>query len=642
MKNCIHFFYWSFLCLIITACNDHQRAKAHNQQQANADSLVSYMRTVVNPLFHDQQLDESRRIIDSLAPIVAAQKNDLLTCNLLRFQGVQLLMEKKYDSAEKILRRSLALAEAKDTSRQQVIAAKTQLADLFIETKQPDSGLAFAHEAYYLAKKTGNANLPMILLKLSSLYQDIGNGPSTRQYLFEGWNASQHSPKYKFAFASNIAKYYDDLHLFDSAALFYQQYIDNDTSFSNPYIDAVKFENQGIRLTRQGKLKEGLVYQLKALKLNREIGQLDALTLFNTGVNYSKLKQFDSAFRYYGEAEPKAKEEENYELVTRIWKRRSGDLYSQGRYQEAYAALDSAYEHFGVEVDSSFAVKARELETQYAVRSKDDEIRSLAQTNAAALQIRRQQQWIIVILCAAMVLVTILGMLWQRRRKLAEKLRQTELEQQLLRSQMEPHFIFNTLAVLQSYIRNQESEKAVRYLNQFARLLRVSLENSRQSFVPLKEEVAALENYLSLQSMRFEGSFDYHIEVYEWYEEDDLLIPPMLLQPFVENSILHGLKQIDHKGHIRIEIRKDQHLLHCVIEDNGRGLQPATHQGKPSLSTLITRERLDILSRQTRQPAGITVTDRKEKQQQGTRVELTIPFKKAGAQIGSGEKSGGF
>ncbi len=164
----------------------------------------------------------------------------------------------------------------------------------------------------------------------------------------------------------------------------------------------------------------------------------------------------------------------------------------------------------------------------------------------------------------------------------------------------------------------------------------------RQSFVPLKEEVAALENYLSLQSMRFEGSFDYRIEVYEWYEEDNLLIPPMLLQPFVENAILHGLKQIDHKGHISIEIRKDLHLLHCVIEDNGRGLQPVTHQGKASLSTLITRERLDILSRQTRQPAGITVTDRKEEQQQGTRVELTIPFKKATNQIGSGEKADGF
>lgn len=629
------------LCLIMAACQDRQSTPGQ-QQRISADSLSSFLKLVVNPLFHDQRLDESGRILDSLAPIVALQKNDLLTCNLLRFQGVQFLLEKRYDSAAIVLRKSLAIAVAKDSSQKQVIAAKTQLTDLFTDTKQNDSALAYAHEAYYLAKKIDSSNLPMILLKLSGLYQQIGNGGSTRYFLFEGWNASQRSPKYKFAFANNIAGYYDNLHYYDSANNFYQQYIDNDTSFSNPFIDAVKYENMGIRLTRRGKMKEGLVYQLKALQLNRELGQLDAQTLFNTGVNYSKLNMFDSAFRYYAEAEPKATEEENYALITRIWKRRSEDFQIQGRYREALSALDSAYEHFGSEVDSSFAVQARELETQYAVKAKDDQIRSLGRSNADALKIKHQQQWIIASLGTALILLVILGILWQRRRKLAEKLRQTELEQQLLRSQMEPHFIFNTLAVLQSFIRNKENEKAVRYLNQFARLLRVSLENSREGFVPLRDEISALENYLSLQSMRFEGSFDYEINVYEWYEEDDLLIPPMLLQPFVENAILHGIKQINYKGHISVKVAKDQHSLHCIIEDNGRGMQPVTDHNKVSLSTRITRERLTILSRETGQPAGIDITDKKVEFQQGTRVVLTIPFKKSGASIKSGAKLHGF
>ena len=623
------------LCILITggiivACSHKKKQQPVPAKQALSDSFTAYLSAKVNPLFVDQEIKASRVILDSLGPVVKQQDYYPITCSWLRFMGVQYLLEKKYDSALTFLRQSLALAAEKDSSMKMVIAAKTQLSDLFLEKKQLDSALTYARESYYLAKKYDSSRLSMILLKLTNTYSAIGDMAALRKYLFEGLWVSASLPKYRIAFANNISRYYDEVKEIDSAVQFYKNFVQSDTSFSNPYFDVVKNENLGILLTKQGRLQDGLEYQLKAMQINRELNQLDAQTLYNTAVTYSKLHRFDTANSYLNQAMALAIEEKDMQTITAVWHRRSDNYRLQGRYQEALAALDSSLTNYEHEVDSSFATKARELETQYAVKAKDDEIHNLSFANEANRKIGRQQQWIIIILGSVVILLTVLGIVLRRRRVLAEKLKQTSLEQRLLRSQMEPHFIFNTLSVLQSFIRNNEGDKAIRYLNQFARLLRVSLENSRESFVPLKDEVAALENYLSLQAMRFDGAFDYRVNVYDLYEEDDLLIPPMLLQPFVENAILHGLKQINHKGHIEVTITRELHVLHCVIDDNGSGLQPAVAPvQKKSLSTMITKERLAILSRQTHQPAGIFITDKKQENSQGTRVELHIPFKKA-------------
>lgn len=641
IRNCIPYLF--IVIVLIAACKQAPKQSAVLSQQAAADSFTNFLRTQVNPLFVNQKLSASRVILDSLAPVVKRYDYYPITCTWLRFMGLQYVMEKKYDSALPLLRQSLAIAEAKDSSLKLVIAGKTQLVDYFSNKKQLDSAITYAREAYYLAKKIDTSRLPMILLKLTDIYFNIGDMTALRQYLFEGYRVSAHEPKYRVTFANNISAYYDHLRQLDSSVQFYQNFVANDTGLSTPYYDAVKYENMGLLLTKQGKLQEGLQYQLKALQLNRELDQLDGATLFNMAVTYSKLNKFDTADYYLNQALTYATDEKDMETVTAIWRRRASNLKTQQRYREALAALDSSYNNFEMEMDSSLATKARELETKYAVKAKDDEIRALAISNEANRKLNRQQQYMIIALGGALVLAAILGIVLWRRRQLTVKLKQTALEQRLLRSQMEPHFIFNTLSVLQSFIRNNEGEKAIRYLNQFARLLRITLENSRESFVPLKDEVHALENYLSLQAMRFEGSFDYHVQVYDMYEEDELLIPPMLLQPFVENAIMHGMKQLNHKGHIEVTITKELHVLHCVIDDNGSGIQtPATPVQRRSLSTIITQERLAILSRQTKQPAGISIVDKRKEQSEGTRVVLQIPFRRTLAFNGSGEKSNEF
>lgn len=271
-----------------------------------------------------------------------------------------------------------------------------------------------------------------------------------------------------------------------------------------------------------------------------------------------------------------------------------------------------------------------ELETQYHVKEHEKHIDQL---NLEKKQVsnkleRRNLLLLISVLMMLLVaaLVIILIVMLQQRRIVAAKEKIT-LEQQLLRSQMEPHFIFNTLAVLQHMIRRQETDQSIRYLQSFAGLLQRSLENSRESLVSLVDEVSGLTYYLELQQLRFERKFTYVINIYEGYEEEELMIPPMLLQPFIENAIEHGFRGMAEGGALELHIQKQGAVLECIIEDNGWGLQDAQLQkGKRSLSGTITQERLAILGRKTRHPASLTVTDKHTQGSTGLYVRIIIPY----------------
>jgi len=195
---------------------------------------------------------------------------------------------------------------------------------------------------------------------------------------------------------------------------------------------------------------------------------------------------------------------------------------------------------------------------------------------------------------------------------------------------MEPHFIFNTLGALQSYIRIEEKEKALRYLNQFSRLLRNSLELSRESSVSLETEIETLAYYLGLQQMRYEDSFDFEIERLNEEVMQQVLIPPMLIQPFVENAILHGVAHAENRGKIAVQLELQHEALLVTITDNGPGIRTLKKQPdgkKKSLSTTISRERLEILSKEKGVEVQVNILDLHEMDSKlmGTRVELIIP-----------------
>lgn len=214
---------------------------------------------------------------------------------------------------------------------------------------------------------------------------------------------------------------------------------------------------------------------------------------------------------------------------------------------------------------------------------------------------------------------------------LAEKL---SLERRLLQSQMDPHFIFNALGNIQGMILRKDTDRAILYLGKFAKLSRKVLEQSRMKTIPLEEEIQTLKNYIELQQLRLNQSFDYQIQCNESVDQQ-IHIPPLLIQPFVENAIEHGLKPLEafQKGilFINFEEKPEENLLICIIRDNGIGLTASrkqkTDNSHRSLSTEITDERL-LLMLKDNSMAKLKIRELNidKDGQQGCMVTLSIPI----------------
>ncbi|MEM0994638.1 MAG: histidine kinase, partial [Bacteroidota bacterium] len=204
----------------------------------------------------------------------------------------------------------------------------------------------------------------------------------------------------------------------------------------------------------------------------------------------------------------------------------------------------------------------------------------------------------------------------------------TELEKVALQAQMNPHFIFNCLNSIQNFILENDQKSAVAYLARFAKLVRQNLNASVDGQVSLAEEVSLLDNYLALERERFEQGFEYDIQVDEQINPHDFHFPPMLIQPYVENAVLHGLSKLPDKGKIEIRFEKisEKEFL-VIVKDNGTGYQDgnfATAKAYKSVGMSVTQKRLKLLN--TSEDEIVTI-ENGQTDQSGTTVKIKIGMK---------------
>lgn len=208
------------------------------------------------------------------------------------------------------------------------------------------------------------------------------------------------------------------------------------------------------------------------------------------------------------------------------------------------------------------------------------------------------------------------------------------LKQRVLRSQMNPHFIFNSLTSIQSFVIRNDATMASKYLNSFARLIRLILESSRHDYISLKSEIDILNYYLDIQKMRFSDNFNFTFEIDPDLDLDRIKIPPMLAQPFIENSIEHGIQHLDKLGELNIRFVKEDERLMFELRDNGIGREASDNMNKKnifaskSLSTTIIKDRLSALNKYAKDIISYNVIDLKDDQNEaaGTQVIISIPI----------------
>ncbi len=207
------------------------------------------------------------------------------------------------------------------------------------------------------------------------------------------------------------------------------------------------------------------------------------------------------------------------------------------------------------------------------------------------------------------------------------------IESQALRAQMNPHFIFNTMSSIQDYISSNDTDAALKYLSKFAKLMRKIMDNSKQQLIAVAEEINALTLYLELEVMRFDKKFEYHINIDKTIDANYDRIPSMLIQPYVENAIIHGLLPKEGNGKISITLQRHGDTIECTIEDNGIGRTKSVEYKKnrvqqhKSMGMSITQERLDILNSSLKSNIYAEIIDLYENgEPAGTKVKLIIPL----------------
>lgn len=252
-----------------------------------------------------------------------------------------------------------------------------------------------------------------------------------------------------------------------------------------------------------------------------------------------------------------------------------------------------------------------------------------------------KRPWFWLLLTGVSILILSLAIIFRIRQikhrekiESESKVAMARNELKALRAQMNPHFVFNSLNSIQHFILTNKSADAGKYLNKFARLMRVILNNSEKSLITLREEIEYLQLYLELEEMRFENKFSWKISVADNVDIDYYEIPAMLLQPYVENAILHGLTPKKEKGHLEISLSLQKNTLICSIADDGIGREKARElrqlsrrKDHQSLGMKITHDRLELINRLHGSNLSLTITDlhQPDESPAGTRVDIFIP-----------------
>lgn len=370
--------------------------------------------------------------------------------------------------------------------------------------------------------------------------------------------------------------------------------------------------------------RESVKYNKKALHLSKEMAKNSKDYVYH---NYNLLESYNNITDAYLELEEYEIAKKYLDSTKSIINSNSATehvlYYDELRFKLNFRTKAKEYDVFNeynklkFENNKQHENKINEKLNALTVANKKEKL-FIAEKNEADLKSIK-----LIALSVFLGLLTILGYLFYRQRRFKFEKQELQMQQRLLRSQMNPHFTFNTLSAIQNQIKENQ-EGAANYLLKFSRLLRLILENSLNNYVQIEKELESLRKYIDLQLLRFPTKFNYDIILENFEEEEFLFIPPMLMQPFIENSIEHGFLGIDYKGHITIKLKLQDKFIACTIEDNGVGIIASNTNYKKSVSTKLISQ---FINKTTKR--NVVILDKKNEDitNSGVLVKFLIPYK---------------
>ena len=454
----------------------------------------------------------------------------------------------------------------------------------------------------------------------------------------------------------NIGSVYVLLEHYEDGIEKYNESIKVCEQSGNDFIIAKCLSNIGEAFRLQGDRIGAINWHKKSVDIKEKLGDKQgiALSIKNISELYLEQGMFFKAIEYNNRGLAVSQEigytegiSNGYALFARIYS-------EQKKYEKAYE-YERLHSHYKDSLlDKEGLKQIAELEAKYenekskkeiAVLNKKNEVQNIEAKKDRILKYTLSVGIFLLLLIAALIYNRYLlkqrsnRQLLMVNNELAEKnkeikLQKEKMELKALRSQMNPHFIFNSLNSIQRFIANTDKEKAHDYLSMFGKIIRASLDSSDKDSVPIIYELDNLETYIKLESARIENALNYAVEIDPSIDIYNLQIPPMLIQPYVENAIWHGIAPKVDDGNIIIKMKLTDHKIFCTIEDNGIGREKALelknedvrNQDAPS-GMKITRDRLAVLWSKRNESLDVNVIDLFDESNNpiGTKIELYLP-----------------
>jgi len=406
-------------------------------------------------------------------------------------------------------------------------------------------------------------------------------------------------------------------------------------------IKVADFNNYNNNFDDEIRLREEAILDIKDIETDSVIdNQSDYTTQkqnYKIGNALFMQRNYEEAIPYY-EKSIKEADRRGDLVVDKDAKRKLSETYEEvGDFENA----KKTYNEYIKSVEALFVKKEQQI-TQAGRFSKNiveqqsrisllESDRELSESRYQLNQEQNKNQKIIIYsLIGGLLLLLFAAYLMYKYIK-QQRLANNLLALKSLRSQMNPHFIFNALNSVNSFIATNDERTANKYLSDFSKLMRAVLENSEQDFIPLQKEVELLQLYTKLEHFRFQDKFDYNINLDEAIDVEDFQIPPMLLQPYIENAVWHGLRYKKEKGKLDISItKKSKDEIKITITDNGIGrkkseaLKTANQQKQNSKGMGNIKKRVSILNEMYKDKVAVSIDDYQTEGDTGTKVVVTL------------------
>lgn len=531
-----------------------------------------------------------------------------------------------------------------------IAAAINSLGIIAMEVADYTKAMELYFESLKLGKKIADSTL------IANAYSNIGIvykklGDLNKALVYQN-KALQLNLKREMAYETakcynNIAIVFSEMEQSEKALENYHKALEINEKLKYSYGIASNYSNMGIELLALNRLTEAYYLLIKAEKLFKEIGDqnseavaikvqssllmnapdsiLKQLSIPVTQRNALCLSMHQRVLEVFKQTEDISNTADVESEMSTIYER-MGNLKKSLQYYKDYVVHKDS---MAIE-DKRNEVERSELKFQFEVKEQELKLEN-AQRTASLKDAELKRKYYMAGSVCLLLLSGVGFIAYKQRKDVMMKKREIELnaavmdsEFKALRLQMNPHFMFNSLNSIADFIDNNKAQTASDFAIKFAKLMRMILEYSERQEITLTEEVNLLNLYLKLESLRLNPKLSYEINVDKQIEADNVFIPPMLVQPFVENSIIHGVLPLDRTGKVKINIHIVQNDLEIVVDDDGVGMgETSVNSERKSMAMKITSQRIALFNEKYHANASIQSAALNP----GTRVKLVLPVK---------------